>query len=112
MTVVKLSDATRAALERTAIFLKAQAQYLEQTGSQITLPNVVDYIQTLERLSQTNDATVTGVERDHVQQATFLLEGARNSYRNAEFDERAAKVEKDIGRLYDIVKAYNAVADD
>ena len=108
MAVVKLSNETKAALGRTAVFLKAQADYLQQTGSQITLPKVEGYARSVERLAGLTDATISSDERDHVQQAAFLLEGARNSFRNAEFDDRAAKVEEDIGRLYDIVKAYNA----
>jgi hypothetical protein len=43
------------------------------------------------------------------QQAAFLLEGARNSYRNADFKDRASKVEKDIAQLYDLVKEYNTL---
>ncbi|SRR6266542_170771 len=106
---VTLPSETRAALERTAKFLRAQAQWLEQTGSQHTLPQVQAYAETLERLAAAPEPVpITDEARDHVQQAAFLLEGARNSFRNAEFTDRAAKVSADIARLYDIVKNYNA----
>jgi hypothetical protein len=110
---IALPDETKAALDRTVKFLRAQAQWLEQTGSRHTLPSVETYAQTLERLAAAPVATptaITGEEREHLQQAAFLLEGARNSFRNANFTDRAAKVSTDIARLYDIVKDYNAAA--
>ena len=108
MATIKLSDETRQALKRTALFLRAQAQWLDQTGSQQTLPQVQAYVETLERLGGSSDpVSVSDSERNHIQQAAFLLEGARNSYRNAEFKDRAAKVASDIARLYDIVKEVN-----
>jgi hypothetical protein len=113
MTPVKVtfSDETRQALDRTAKFLRAQAQWLEETGSQQTLPQVLAYAETLERLAGAPEgAPMTGEEREHVHQAAFLLEGARNSFKNATFTDRAAKVSKDIARLYDIVKDYNGAA--
>jgi hypothetical protein len=108
MTVVTIPDETRAALERTALFLKGQAEWLERTGSREALPQVLAYITTLERLARAPQADISGEECAHVQQSAFLLEGGRNSYRNADFKDRASKVEGDIAQLYDLVKEFNA----
>ena len=114
MTAVTLtvSDETRQALDRTAKYLRAQAQWLQQAGSVTTLPQVVAYAAALERLSTYPPVTpMTGDERDAVQQAAFLLEGARNSLRNADFKDRADKVSRDITRLHELVTDYNGAVD-
>jgi hypothetical protein len=107
MATVTLSGDTRDALGRTIVFLEAQAEWLARTGSAQTLPQVRAYIATLQRLMQAGPVEIGDAEKDHVQQAAFILEGARNSYRNADFKDRAAKVQDDVARLYEIVKEYN-----
>jgi hypothetical protein len=109
MATLRISGTTRDALERTALFLRAQAEWLQATGSEQTLPQVRRYIETLERLARSSQAvTVSPEECEALQQAAFLLEGGRNSYKNTDFVDRAQKVDRDLAEVYNLLKECNA----
>jgi hypothetical protein len=113
MATIRISDTTRAALQRTALFLTAQAMWLQATGSERTLPQVRRYIDTLERLARSPEAaTISPEDCEALQQAAFLLEGGRNSYRNTDFRDRAEKVDSDLTQVYNLLKECNSQAAD
>ena len=105
---IAVTDEDRAALRRSFDFLSSQAQYLQETASTISLPRVETYASTLKKLSEgPATASISADEVNHLQKARFLLEGARAGFRNADLDDRADKIDNDLERLANLVKAAN-----
>ena len=50
------------------------------------------------------------LQRARVEQAAFVLEGVRDGLDNADLDEGADFVQRDIERLNDVVFRYNSAA--
>jgi len=105
---IDLSEYDRQCAKRSAILLRTQADYLEQTDSIKTLPEVRRYLATMEKLSSASDTVeISPADTSALQQTRVLLEGLRNGFANANFDDRAKKIDDDATRLGELVKSAN-----
>jgi hypothetical protein len=69
------------------------------------------YASTLDMIAAApGSCTLTDEQKIDVEQASFLLEGVRNGFDNAELDTAAEAVQKDIERLNDLVFRFNSTA--
>jgi hypothetical protein len=69
------------------------------------------YAATLRRLATaTGPCSLNDDDKDDVEQASFVLEGIRNGFENADRDTAAELIERDIERLADITQRCNSSA--
>lgn len=69
------------------------------------------YAATLRRLAMSSGPiTLSDDDKEDVEQASFLLEGIRNGFDNADRDTAAELIERDIERLADITQRCNSRA--
>ena len=106
-----ISDDERHACRRAAIILRALASGLEQAGTRREADACAACATTLEGIASSGVCcSVNADGKVDVEQAAFLLEGVRDGLDNADLDEGAEFVDRDIERLNDIVLRYNAAA--
>jgi hypothetical protein len=98
------------ACQQAASLLANQAEGLRQMGSVNTAAALSKYVATLNLIAASAEVTLTADQKTDVEQATFVLEGSRDGLLTAEFKDRAAKIDRVISLLNDIVAAGNAAA--
>ena len=106
-----VSDDERHACRRAAILLRALARGLRDAGTAGEADACDGYAATLDTIVEGGECC--GVNADgkvDVEQASFVLEGIRDGLDNADLDEGAALVQRDIERLNDLVFRYNSSA--
>lgn len=108
--VVPITDEQRQSFSRAARLLARQAEGLTETGSQATAQAVRDYVATLRKIADSPERVeLQDEEKEHIEQASFILEGLENGLKTADFRERASVVGNDARRLYDLVIKYNTL---
>jgi hypothetical protein len=106
-----ISEDERHACRRAAVLLQAIASGLREVGTVPEADACAGYAATLDRIAASGECC--GVNSDgkiDVEQAGFVLEGVRDGLDNADLDEGADFVQRDIERLNDIVFRYNSSA--
>jgi hypothetical protein len=108
---LSLTDDERHACRRAALLLKALAGGLREAGTRQEADTCAGYAATLDGIVASGECCdVTTDGKVDVEQATFVLEGIRDGLDNADLDEGADFVQRDIERLNDIVFRYNSAA--
>jgi hypothetical protein len=111
MVAIDVTPEQRTAAERAACLIDREAQGLEETGSKDTSAGLHQYAGTLKRIAQAGDRVdLTSDEKEHVEQATFVLMGLHAGLAGADFEKRAAVIEADVRCLNKLITAYNTVA--
>jgi hypothetical protein len=111
--VVPMTEEQKQAVIRAARLLERQAEGLSETGSQKTAAALRDYAATLRKVAEAPEAVdLAQGEKEHLEQASFILEGFQNGLRTADFQDRANIVSDDARRLYELVVKYNTLASD
>ena len=106
-----LSDDERHACRRAAVLLRALAGGLQEIGTRSEGDACESYAATLETIVKSGECCAVNSDgKVDVEQAAFVLEGIRDGLDNADLDEGADFVQRDIERLNDIVFRYNAAA--
>ena len=106
-----ISEDERQACRHAASLLRAMAAALGEIGSTTEGDACAGYADTLDRIAASGECC--GVNSDgkiDVEQAGFVLEGLRDGLCNADLDEGADFIQRDIERLNDIVFKYNSAA--
>ena len=101
----------RHACRRAAALLRALAGGLRSVGTTEEATACEAYAATLDTIVASGECC--GVNADgkvDVEQAAFVLEGIRDGLDNADLDEGADFVQRDIERLNNIVLRYNTAA--
>lgn len=99
------------ACRRGALLLRALCQGLEAIGTAREAAECATCAATLDVLVASRERVALSPEQKiDVEQAAFLLEGVRNGLDNADLEEAADAVGRDIERLNDIVLRYNTGA--
>jgi hypothetical protein len=108
---LSLTDDERHACRRAALLLKALAGGLREAGTRHEADTCAGYAATLDTIVASGECCdVTSDGKVDVEQAAFVLEGIRDGLENADLDEGADFVQRDIERLNDIVFRYNSTA--
>ena len=106
-----LTDDERHACRRASSLLRALASGLEAIGSRSEGQACAGYAGTLDAIVASGECCAVNSDgKVDVEQAAFVLEGIRDGLDNADLDEGADFVQRDIERLNDIVFRYNAAA--
>ena len=106
-----LSEDERHACRRAAVLLRALAKGLQDIGTRSEGDACASYATTLERIAQSGECCAVNSDgKVDVEQGAFVLEGIRDGLDNADLDEGADFVQRDIERLNDLVFRYNATA--
>jgi len=108
---LEISGDERHACRRAAALLRALSAGLREVGTAREADACAEYAATLDRIVASGQCC--GVNADgkvDVEQASFLLEGVRDGLDNADLDEGADFIQRDIERLNDIVFRYNSAA--
>ncbi len=108
---LRISEDERQACRHGASLLRAMAAGLRDIGTVTEAEACAGYADTLDRIAASGECC--GVNSDgkvDVEQAGFVLEGIRDGLCNADLDEGADFVQRDIERLNDIVFKYNSAA--
>jgi hypothetical protein len=106
-----LSEDERHACRRAAILMRALAAGLRDAGTRHEADTCAGYADTLDRIVASGECCAVTVDgRVDVEQAAFVLEGIRDGLDNADLDEGADFVQRDIERLNDLVFRYNSMA--
>lgn len=106
-----ISDDERHACRRAACLLRGLAAGLRDAGTGQEAAACDGYAATLDAIVGSGECC--GVNADgkvDVEQASFVLEGVRDGLDNADLDEAAMFVQRDIERLNDLVFRYNSMA--
>ncbi len=99
------------ACRRGALLLRGICRGLEAIGTAREAAECSTCAATLDLLVVGGErAELSPEQKIDVEQAAFLLEGIRNGLDNADLDEAADAVGRDIERLNDIVLRYNTGA--
>lgn len=99
------------ACRRGSLLLRALCKGLEDIGTGKEASECATCAATLDLLVAGGErVSLTPEQKIDIEQAAFLLEGIRNGLDNADLDEAADAVERDIERLNDIVLRYNTGA--
>lgn len=99
------------ACRRAALLLRALCKGLGDIGTAKEADECATCAATLDVLvASTGSVSLSPEQKIDVEQAAFLLEGIRNGLDNADLEEGADAVERDIERLNDIVLRYNSGA--
>jgi hypothetical protein len=108
---LSLTDDERHACRRAALLLNALAAGLREAGTRHEADTCAGYAATLDAIVASGECCdVTSDGKVDVEQAAFVLEGIRDGLDNADLDEGADFVQRDIERLNDIVFRYNSAA--
>jgi hypothetical protein len=106
-----LTDDEIHACRRAAALLRTLAAGLQEIGTRHEADACAGYAATLEGIVKTGACCpVNSDGKVDVEQASFVLEGIRDGLDNADLDEGADFVQRDIERLNDIVFRYNSAA--
>jgi hypothetical protein len=106
-----ISEDERHACRRAASLLRAMASGLREIGTVQEADACAGYAVTLDRIAASGECC--GVNSDgkvDVEQAAFVLEGIRDGLDNADLDEGADFIQRDIERLNDVIFRYNSSA--
>lgn len=108
-----LSDDERHACRRAAALLRALSTGLADIATRHESDTCAGYASTLDRMVASGECCAVNPDgKVDVEQASFLLEGIRDGLDNADLDEGADFIQRDIERLNDIVFRYNSAAGD
>jgi hypothetical protein len=106
-----LTDDERHACRRAAALLTALAAGLREIGTRHEADACAGYATTLDVIVASGECcAVTSDGKVDVEQAAFVLEGIRDGLDNADLDEAADFVGRDIELLNDLVFRYNSAA--
>jgi hypothetical protein len=106
-----LTDDERHAGRRAAILLRALGDGLRAVGTRAEGDACAGYAATLDAIVASGECcAVSSDGKVDVEQAGFILEGIRDGLDNADLDEGADFVQRDIERLNDLVLRYNGAA--
>jgi hypothetical protein len=106
-----LTDDERHACRRAAALLKALASGLRDAGTRQEADTCDAYAATLAAIVASGQCCSVSTDgKVDVEQASFVLEGIRDGLENADLEEGANFVQRDIERLNDIVFRYNSLA--
>jgi hypothetical protein len=106
-----LRPAEPLACRRGALLLRALSKGLDDIGTAKESAECGTCAATLDVLvASAERVSLSPEQKIDVEQAAFLLEGIRNGLDNADLDEAADAIERDIERLNDIVLRYNTGA--
>jgi hypothetical protein len=106
-----LTDDEIHACRRAATLLRRLAAGLNEIGTCHEADACAGYAATLDTIVSTGTCCpVSSDGKVDVEQASFVLEGIRDGLDNADLDEGADFVQRDIERLNDIVFRYNSAA--
>ena len=106
-----LSDDERHACRRAAVLLRALGNGLTEIGTRAEGEACAGYAATLDGIVTSGECCAVNSDgKVDVEQAGFVLEGIRDGLDNADLDEGADFVQRDIERLNDLVLRYNGLA--
>jgi hypothetical protein len=106
-----LTEDERHACRRAAILLRALSAGLRDVATRHEADTCAGYADTLERMVASGECCAVNPDgKVDVEQASFVLEGIRDGLDNADLDEGADFIARDIERLNDIVFRYNSLA--
>jgi len=106
-----LTDDERHACRRAAVLLRALAGGLREIGTRHEADACAGYADTLDGIVASGECCAVSDEgKVDVEQAAFVMEGIRDGLDNADLDEGADFVGRDIERLNDVVFRYNSAA--
>jgi len=106
-----LSDDERHACRRAAVLLRALGNGLREIGTRAEGDACAGYATTLDGIVSSGECCAVNSDgKVDVEQAAFVLEGIRDGLDNADLDEGADFVQRDIERLNDLVLRYNGLA--
>ncbi len=106
-----LTDDERHACRRAAALLAALSAGLREIGTRHEADACAGYATTLDAIAASGECcAVTSDGKVDVEQAAFVLEGIRDGLDNADLDEAADFVGRDIELLNDLVFRYNSAA--
>ena len=99
------------ACRRAAVLLRALSDGLRAIGTVHEADACAAYAATLDKIVASGECCAVNSDgKVDVEQASFVLEGVRDGLDNADLDEGADFVQRDIERLNDIVFRYNSSA--
>jgi hypothetical protein len=91
--------------------MRALAAGLGEIGTRHEADTCAGYARTLDAIVASGECcSVSADGKVDVEQASFLLEGIRDGLDDADLDEAADFVQRDIERLNDVVFRYNSTA--
>ena len=106
-----LTDDERHACRRASVMLQALAKGLQEIGTSSEGEACASYAATLDAIVASGECCAVNSDgKVDVEQASFVLEGIRDGLDNADLDEGADFIQRDIERLNDIVFRYNSAA--
>ena len=106
-----LTDDERHACRRAAVLLRALWGGLRGVGRVAEPDACAGYGGTLDAIVTSGECCAVNSDgKVDVEQAAFVLEGIRDGLDNADLDEGADFVQRDIERLNDLVLRYNSMA--
>ena len=106
-----LTEDERHACRRGAALLRALAGGLRAIGTRYEADTCAGYADTLDQIVESGECCAVSADgKVDVEQAAFLLEGIRDGLENADLDEGADFIQRDIERLNDLVFRYNSTA--
>jgi hypothetical protein len=106
-----LTDDERHACRRAAALLRALAGGLAAVAVRHEADICAGYAATLDVIVDSGECCAVDADgKVDVEQAAFILEGIRDGLDNADLDEGAEFVQRDIERLNDLVFRYNSQA--
>ena len=106
-----LTDDERHACRRAAVLLRALGSGLREIGTCAEGDACAGYAATLDGIVSSGECCAVNSDgKVDVEQAAFVLEGIRDGLDNADLDEGADFVQRDIERLNDLVLRYNGAA--
>jgi hypothetical protein len=106
-----LNDDERHACRRAGLLLRALSKGLQEIGTRQEADACAGYADTLDAIVASGECcNVSADGKVDVEQAAFVLEGVRDGLDNADLDEGADFIARDVERLNDIVFRYNSAA--
>jgi hypothetical protein len=106
-----LTDDERHACRRAATLMRALGAGLREIGTCQEADACDAYAATLTAIVASGECCAVNSDgKVDVEQAAFVLEGIRDGLDNADLDEGADFVQRDIERLNDIVFRYNSAS--
>jgi hypothetical protein len=91
--------------------LRALSAGLADIATRQESDSCAGYAATLDRIVESGECCAVNADgKVDVEQAAFILEGIRDGLDNADLDEGAGFIERDIERLNDLVFRYNSLA--
>ncbi len=108
---LSITEDEQHACRRAAVLLRALADGLRAVGTLQEAEACATYARTLDSIVASGECCAVNSDgKVDVEQASFVLEGLRDGLDNADLDEGADFVQRDIERLNDIVFRYNTAA--